>query len=728
MKNNNTKADQNSLLPSGTLLNHGDYLLGARLGQGGFGVTYLGEQRNELGLKVAIKEYFPRKIASRNITETACLMPKTEPWMTQRDIMALEEKYEEGKRRFIEEARRLAQFNELPSIVSVLGYFEENNTAYIVMEYINGINLYQYLEKTGRTMTVKEMKKYLCPVMEDLDKVHQEGIIHRDISPDNIMLSQSGAVKLIDFGASVEQETEEDVKILRKNGFAPPEQYDRTGKELGAWTDVYALCATMYQLLSGRVIPDARERQYLDKYRTLRSQDILVPAEMDRILKKGLSLDYHKRYQSVKALLRNVRRVSDRGPVGFWVPAALWLFAAAVSMAAGYSILRSRPGGPAAMGEITAWRGAGISQELPSQVESASHYTVYDGLVYIRYTFDDGSVVLVRSPVGTDSFNQVEYVTDGQFDRFCVYDGYLYLTLLEDNCLYRADISRISQTQDSLQQISVWKENGSLERLSNEQLNTEYQFTITGNYAYALKKKADGAEYELLRIALDGKESESTDLHLKLQNCLFQGGYAYFTTYGEGKTVLSRMRLDGCYYEELSSFSGRLPAMELVNGKIYYLLNAEKREESCLGVIDCNGLNRKELAKSLNTDTQYCFMTGIVNENDIYYTCSRAGTEEVNNLYRYSLADGSNKQISSECGRYIATSDEIDSIIFASEDGRELRQMNKDGSNPRIMRGEDGGAEITEGVDITSLVIIQDHVYYLDGGSVAYRRIVSDAV
>lgn len=721
-----SQEEQEQLLPPGTLLSRGTYLIGRRLGQGGFGVTYLGRQQDELGMKVTIKEYFPRRLTWRQNSISGELKPLYKSGMTNHDREYVQEKFRKGKSGFIEEAKRLLEFNELPAIVSVMGYFEENNTAYIVMEYIDGIDLYQYMKKQDRTLTLGEVKSFLLPVMEDLHKVHQSGVIHRDISPDNIMVTQSGRVKLIDFGASVNQDAEEQVSVLRKNGFAPLEQYDTLGSALGPWTDVYALCATAYVLLSGRMLQDARDRQYFDHYQTLRGMGIRVPASLDAVLKKGTALDRKKRYQDMRALAKALRKVRNRQGVRHWAAAAAML------LAGGYfALYGARTPGNGSVDTAGRAADADLSLRLMAQdqgaegacVVSADNYAVYNELVYIRYVFEDGTVMLMRSPVGTDDFSQVEYVTDGEFEQFCVDQNYLYLTLPEDGCLYRVDISRIRDTDDREQKLSLWKEKGELQQISSVPIVGERPFIITENALFAVVSGQKKGEYEFLRLSLDGADRARTSLHMRMTNFAIYGDYLYFTTREGQETVLQRMRQDGCYHQELARYQGDISAMVVNRGVIYYLLNGTSAAESCLGCIGINGTGEKALSVKDNGALDYCYMTGIVDNTNIYYTCSTAGTELLNNLYCYSLSTGMNKQISSECGRYIVTSDDIDYIIFASMDGSEIRQMNKDGSNPRVMREEDGTTGVLERVDVTSLSIIEDHVYYLDGDNVAYKEI-----
>lgn len=709
--------EQETFLSPGTLLDNGQYMVGKSLGRGGFGLTYLGRKQDELGLKVAIKEYFPRKLAGRRMSRSASLFPL-------QDQASLWERYEKGKADFIEEARRLVTFNELPSIVGVLGYFEENNTAYIVMEYVDGIDLQHYMWQMGRTLTVEELKRFMIPIAEDLDKVHKAGIIHRDISPDNIMVSRNGSVKLIDFGASVSQG--ENVRVLRKNGFAPPEQYGNTGENLGAWTDVYALCATAYMLLSGKILQDARDRQHGDAFRTLRALGILVPGKLDRLLKWGLCLDYKKRCPSMKELAAGLRKVHSDSKLRNRVSAGAAFGLGLAACAAGYLYLYQwNRTEPALSQDLIVSRMENQDEDSGDEegwAEAATDYAVYGDMVYIRYVFDNGTIMLMRSPVGTDNFSDVEYVTDGGIGQFCVYEDYLYLSGIEDRCIYRASLSGLMELEDKERSLEKLDQAGRLEKISGPLDNGQYGFYLEDGYLYAMVEEE--GSYELKRISDDGARQYSTALDLTLTNRIFRKGFLYFTTREGEETVLSRMRLDGCYYQELARFSGDIPAMMLSGDTLYYLLNGG--EESYLGCIGINGAEKRILVRKTNEDLQYCDMTNIVDDNNIYYTCSTEGSEMLNNLYCYSLDDGNNRQISSECGRYIATSDEIPYIIFASMDGTEIRQMNKDGSNPKVMREKDGSTGILETVDVTSLAIIKDHVYYLDGDSVAYKQIEAE--
>ena len=238
-------------LPIGTTLQN-QYLVGRVLGQGGFGITYMGWDQH-LSTPVAIKEYYPYGVVQRNTQ-----------WSSQVMCTSGEapERFENHKERFLKEARTLAKLAEIPEIVQVKNYFRENGTAYIVMEYVRGITLKEHLKKLGRPMTEKEALAIMEPVIEALQRVHEQKLIHRDISPDNIMLPEKGGVKLIDFGAVRYVDASgasKSTEAVLKPGFAPIEQYNSRGN-LGSWTDVYAVCGTICYLLTGKYPPEAPER------------------------------------------------------------------------------------------------------------------------------------------------------------------------------------------------------------------------------------------------------------------------------------------------------------------------------------------------------------------------------------------------------------------------------------------------------------------------------------
>jgi serine/threonine protein kinase len=219
----------------------GKYLVGRSLGQGGFGITYVGWDLN-LDLKVAIKEFYPEGFASREQTMYSTVIPHTG---RNGDF------FTHGRDKFVEEAKTLAKFTDLPGVVNVRDYFAANGTAYIVMEFLEGRTLKDILRERGK-IPAQEVLGMLDPVFSSLEKVHSAGLLHRDISPDNIILTSAGIAKLLDFGAARQFSTqgEKSNTVNVKHGFAPEEQY-RTRGEQGPWTDIYALCATIYALHRG---------------------------------------------------------------------------------------------------------------------------------------------------------------------------------------------------------------------------------------------------------------------------------------------------------------------------------------------------------------------------------------------------------------------------------------------------------------------------------------------
>lgn len=280
-------------LPIGTILNN-QYILGKVLGQGGFGITYIGWDRL-LDMPVAIKEYFPNGIVYRNIAAG----PNVE-FYSQED----EQVFLKHKDRFMREARTLAQLSSLPEIVQVKTFFEANNTAYIVMEFVEGITLKNYLKRMGRPLTVSEMMRIMGPVLRGLSRVHEKGLIHRDISPDNIMLQNNGTVKLIDFGTvryMNDLQHSKSTESVLKPGFAPMEQYNTQGN-IGTWTDVYAVCATIHYCLSGRLPADAPSRIEGGEKLTLLESINGIPKSLIQVLEKGMKIRVNERIQTISEL------------------------------------------------------------------------------------------------------------------------------------------------------------------------------------------------------------------------------------------------------------------------------------------------------------------------------------------------------------------------------------------------------------------------------------------
>lgn len=279
-----------------TLL-HEKYQIKKVLGQGGFGITYLAYDQT-LQQNVAIKEYFPVKIVRRlgntlrkgqgeyELSATAMVYPQN----------GQEEKYLNGMQNFLEEAQVLFGKFDVEGLAAVKDYFEENGTAYIVMEYLSGPTLQEYEKEHKGKISEKQAEILLEPVINALAYIHSIGIVHCDISPDNLIFNKEGQLKLIDFGAAKNKKKEKEEQYC-KGGYTAPEQY--LEKEfVGPWSDVYSLCAVWYEMLTGIKVPPAVERLQKDRLKnmTMASE---VSEQTNNILKKGLSLEIQKRYFSV---------------------------------------------------------------------------------------------------------------------------------------------------------------------------------------------------------------------------------------------------------------------------------------------------------------------------------------------------------------------------------------------------------------------------------------------
>lgn len=257
------------------------YLVASVLGEGGFGITYAGWDLT-LDKPVAIKEYFPVGLTGRDATQTFSAQPLEGPGRSW---------YFAGRERFLREARILAMLSGVRGIVSVRDFFEENDTAYIVMDFIHGESLRELADRSGGRIVPSTLLPLLRPVFDALILVHQSGILHRDISPENILIDRSGSAWLIDFGAAEELIPLDDARshavILRK-GYTPLEQYDSHGQQ-GPWSDLYALAATIYDLLCAQAPPEAILRVEKDSLLPPRARGVAVSGAQQRALMRALS-------------------------------------------------------------------------------------------------------------------------------------------------------------------------------------------------------------------------------------------------------------------------------------------------------------------------------------------------------------------------------------------------------------------------------------------------------
>lgn len=278
-------------------LNHGTvladrYRIERVIEEGGFGIIYLGWDEL-LQMKVSVKEYFPRELAERekNVENISVYRGKTE------------QIFEKGLEKFLNEARILASVNRLEGIVWVQDFFYANNTAYIIMQYIDGINIREYIQKYG-IMDFEQVLKIMNPILQSLGQVHELGLIHRDISPDNIVISKEEIAYLVDFGIA-RPYAESDLKTITvffKRGYAAEEQYREKGEQ-GPWTDIYSVCATMYYMLTGVQPVESVQRNIKDTLMPLSAyRNIKVPRYIEKAIRKGMSVEATNRYATARQL------------------------------------------------------------------------------------------------------------------------------------------------------------------------------------------------------------------------------------------------------------------------------------------------------------------------------------------------------------------------------------------------------------------------------------------
>jgi serine/threonine protein kinase len=287
-----SQMDNALYLPAGYLLNN-RYTVGKVLGVGGFGIVYIAWDTN-LDIRVAIKEFLPKEYAARSSNHVS-ITPYTG---NAHDDFSL------GVEKFLDEAKALARFQEHPGIVTVHESFRTNNTAYMVMQYLDGMTLKEYLKRQpGEKIAFNVAVKAMTPIMDALREVHKAGFVHRDISPDNIFLTNQNQVKLLDFGSAryAIGEHSKSLTSVLKHGYAPVEQYSAKGRQ-GPWSDVYAVCATIYRCVTGVVPTDAMERIQGDTIESPKQLGIDVPLSGRRAIMRGLALKAVDRFENIQQL------------------------------------------------------------------------------------------------------------------------------------------------------------------------------------------------------------------------------------------------------------------------------------------------------------------------------------------------------------------------------------------------------------------------------------------
>jgi serine/threonine protein kinase len=303
MKSRNTLA-----LPQGVLL-QGRYLIGRILGVGGFGITYLALD-TQTKTRCAVKEYFPKQLAVR---ESGCTV--------RANGTATTRSFTHGISMFKNEAETLMKFRGEPLIVQVRDSFQENQTVYFVMEHLDGVNAKALLRSMDGKLPLELSLQILKSVIKALEAIHAQGLLHRDVSPENIFVTRSGQVKLIDFGATryFVGEISRSLSVILKPGFAPPEQYSSKGHQ-GPWTDIYALAASFYYLVSGVGVPEAPDRLAGRPLRQLCEIEPSISPQLSGVLDTALALDFRYRYQTVQQFGEALRPLETPQRIGQVAP------------------------------------------------------------------------------------------------------------------------------------------------------------------------------------------------------------------------------------------------------------------------------------------------------------------------------------------------------------------------------------------------------------------------
>lgn len=291
-------------LPVGTSLRDGEYLIGRVLGRpGGFGITYLAID-TRLDMKVAVKEYLPLQMAARSKDGKIISVHTTE----------YSEGFKYGMEKFLEEARVLAQFRH-PNIVRVMNFFLENGTAYMVMDFLEGQSLAEYLVKVEK-ITGPDAVALFAPVLDGVAYIHARNFIHRDIKPSNLYLTHEGQLILLDFGSARQhlREKSQSMTAILSPGYAPWEQYHRKGKQ-GPWTDVYACAATLYTMVTGQAPLDGAERAIDDDLVAVESIVPGIDASLAKAINTGMAINPEARPQTageLQALLLSREDIANK--------------------------------------------------------------------------------------------------------------------------------------------------------------------------------------------------------------------------------------------------------------------------------------------------------------------------------------------------------------------------------------------------------------------------------
>lgn len=537
---------------------HGKYLVGRVLGRGGFGITYVGLDLT-LELKVAIKEYYPAGAAMRGQDHSSLVWHSSQLPQEQRQDV-----YES----FLREARKMAKIDRIPSVVRVRETFLENGTAYIVMDYVEGETLKDRLARQG-VMDWAECYRLLRPLLVDLEQVHQQGIIHRDISPDNIMVRPDGTVCLLDLGAAKDMTAERNgvSQLVTKKSFSPLEQYGENGA-IGPWTDVYALCATLYFCIQGRTIPAAPERVGKEQLSFAPPPTMEpMPMEFADVLRRGLAVTAETRIRTVAELTEQLDRAVENDRLA--------------------KQRKQHPAETGGAGADTPKPSAGKKRWKLAAAAAAAVVAVCALALGLFLTREKEPLTVVR--LGANNSNMLN---DG---GFLMLDDYVYF-LGSDQTLYQCPF-------DEEEQSFVVENRTALAAGASYLCRSE-------EYIYF---SSDDGQPAICRMGLDGSEltqiCQPQDPVILLQYALLsdESEMLYFICYGDQTETLYRYDLHAGEIEELMT---DVLWYNLNGGSIY--ATAFTEDTLVLQRTDLNGQN----PETLDTDALYSF--GFTTDEELY--------------------------------------------------------------------------------------------------------------
>lgn len=435
-------------LQSGTNLCDGKYTIEAKIGEGGFGITYKAIQ-NGLNRVVCIKEYFPAGKCTRATKKNTVFVQGTS-----------EQVFEKYRQAFVREAKMLATLHH-PNIVEVLDVFDENNTSYMVMSFVKGKSLQQIVETRGK-LPYPETVNYIAQITNAVGYIHDHHILHRDIKPDNIMITADFKAILIDFGSAreFEQDKTQVHTSMLTHGYAPTEQYTANSRK-GSYTDIYAIGATFYFVLTGKVPMEsaARLTEQMPSPKDLAPE---IPEEANRTILKAMQLKAENRHQTVHEFMDDIRNVkpsvlvdetiggSPQQPTSkrtWYIISALGCF---VALLIGYFLWGRNGSEP-------------VEENKPQEIKTYSFISIYD---YPMVKVDGGTFIMGSNQTDEDDcLPHTVTLSDFYIGQFEVSQGFWTKIMNENPSEYQDvdDINKFPVENVSFEEVQVF-----INRLNNK--------------------------------------------------------------------------------------------------------------------------------------------------------------------------------------------------------------------------------------------------------------------